>query len=186
MPQGERSLRSGLFIWPGFSTSEDDDKGAVGWLTGKKPPLMHAWDIAAGIHRSWIDLGKTTFWGGYTKDLDGLGGFTRNSGDPSRAVWDGRVDAFNPATRSGQFIPGIDVPSEITGAETTKWYLAVDQAIDSTAMDLYMAYQHIEPEIDLVSRFDRDGVFSETGKLKRVPVSLTDFDVFWTGARIQY
>ena len=127
-----------------------------------------------------------TFWGGYTKDLDGLGGFTRNSGDPSRAVWDGRVDAFNPATRSGQFIPGIDVPSEITGAETTKWYLAVDQAIDLTAMNLYMAYQHIEPEIHLVSRFDRDGVFSETGKLKRVPVSLTDFDVFWTGARIQY
>ena len=97
-----------------------------------------------------------------------------------------RVDAFNPATRSGQFIPGIDVPSEITGAETTKWYLAVDQAIDSAAMDLYMAYQHIEPEIDLVSRFDRDGVFSETGKLKKVPVSLTNFDVFWTGARIQY
>ena len=78
------------------------------------------------------------------------------------------------------------MPSEITGAETTKWYLAVDQAINSAAMDLYMAYQHIEPEIDLVSRFDRDGVFSETGKLKRVPVSLTDFDVFWTGARIQY
>ena len=79
-------------------------------------------------------------------------------GDPSRTVWDGRVDAFNLASRSGQFIPGIDVPSEITGAETTKWYLAVDEAIDSTAMDLYMAYQHIEPEIDLVSRFDRDGV----------------------------
>jgi len=177
---------TGLFLWPAFSTSEDDDKGAVGWLTGRKPPLMHAWDIAAGIHRSWIDLGKTTFWGGYTQDFNGIGGFTRNSGDPSRAVWDGRVDAFNPATRSGQFIPGIDVPSEITGAETTKWYLAVDQAIDSTAMDLYMAYQHIEPEIDLVSRLDRDGVFSETGKLKKVPVSLTDFDVFWTGARIQF
>ena len=177
---------TGLFIWPAFSTSEDDDKGAAGWLTGKKAPLMHAWDIAGGIHRSWIDLGKTTFWGGYTQDFNGLGGFTRNSGDPSRAVWDGRVDTFNPTTPSGQFIPGIDVPSEITGAETTKWYLAVDQAIDSTAMDLYMAYQHIEPEIDLVSRFDRDGIFSETGKLRKVPVSLTNFDVFWTGARIQY
>ena len=78
------------------------------------------------------------------------------------------------------------MPSEITGAETTKWYLAVDQAIDSAAMDLYVAYQHIEPELDLVSRFDRDGVFAENGKLKKVPVSLTNFDVFWTGARIQF
>jgi hypothetical protein len=79
---------------------------------------MHAWDIAGGIHRSWIDLGKTTIWGGYTQDLDGIGGFTRNSGDPSRAVWDGKLDAFNPVTRSGQFIPGIDVPTEVTGSET--------------------------------------------------------------------
>ena len=50
-----------------------------------------------------------------------------------------------------------------------------------TCQNLYMAYQHIEPEIDLVSRFARDGLFSETGKLKKVPVSLTDLDVFWTG-----
>jgi hypothetical protein len=111
-------------------------------------------------------------------------------GIPARAIdQEGLSNAIlesNPVTRSGQFIPGIDVPSEVTGAETTKWYLAVDQAIDSTAMDLYMAYQHIEPEIDLVSRFDRDGLFSETGKLRKVPVSLTDFDVFWTGARIQF
>jgi hypothetical protein len=48
------------------------------------------------------------------------------------------------------------------------------------------AYQHIEPEIDLVSRFDQNGFFSETGKLKKIPVSLTNFDVFWTGARIQF
>ena len=53
-------------------------------------------------------------------------------------------------------------------------------------MDLYVAFQHIEPEIDLVSRFDGDGVFSQNGKLGKVPVSLTNFDVFWTGARIQF
>ena len=23
---------TGLFLWPAFSTSEDDDRGAVGWL----------------------------------------------------------------------------------------------------------------------------------------------------------
>lgn len=110
---------TGLFLWTAFSNSEDGDKGAVGWLTGRKPPEMHAWDVAGGIHRSMIDLGKTTIWGGYTEDHNGLGGFTRNSGSPSRTVWDGKLDAFNPITRSGRFIPGVDVPSEVTGAETT-------------------------------------------------------------------
>src|SRR5262245_50139079 len=28
--------------------------------------------------------------------------------------------------------------------------------------------------------------FSETGRLKKAPVTLTDFDVFWTAARIQF
>jgi len=78
------------------------------------------------------------------------------------------------------------VPSEVTGSLTTKCYVALEQAIDSSAMDLYVAFQHIEPEIDLVSRFDGDGVFSQNGKLGKVPVSLTDFNVFWTGARIQF
>src|SRR5262247_2587151 len=68
------SVSSKDLPWPVFSTSEDDDKGAVGWLTGRSPPMMRAWDVAGGIHRSWIDLGKTTFWGGYTQDFDGLGG----------------------------------------------------------------------------------------------------------------
>ena len=50
-----------------------------------------------------------------------------------------------------------------------KWNLAVDQAVDSAAMNLYVAFQHIEPEIDLVSRFDPNGSFSETGKLEKGP-----------------
>ena len=86
---------TGLFLWAANSNSENDDKGAVGCLTGRSPPVMHAWDIAGGIHRSWIAVGATTIWGGYTQDHDGLGGFTRNSGDPSRAVWDAS-SAFNP------------------------------------------------------------------------------------------
>ena len=147
---------------------------------------MHAWDIAGGIHRSWIDLGKTTIWGGYTQYLDGLGGFTRNSGDPSRAVWDGRLDAFNPLTRSGQFIPGIDVPSEVTGAETTKWYLAVDQAIDSAAMACIWPISTSSPRLISCRASIGMGSFPKPVNLRRSRVSLTDFDVFWTGARIRY
>ena len=50
-------------------------------------------------------------------------------------------------------------------------------------MNVYAAYQHIDPEIKLVTR---DPSFSPTGKLKNVPISLDDFDVFWVGSRIQF
>ena len=143
---------------------------------------MHAYDIAAGIHKGWFAPGKTTIWGGYTRDEDGVGGFTRNAGDPSRSIWDGKVDAAG----SGQFFPNLNFASEITSAETTKWYLAADQAINSAAMNLFIAYQHIEPEVSLVARCDAGVCGTSTGSLKRVPLALEDFDVFYTGARIQF
>jgi predicted porin len=173
---------TGLFLWGANSNSQDDDIGAKGVYTGKAPPVMHAWDIAGGIHRKFFEPGPTTIWGGYTQDRDGLGGFTRTTVSSSVAgtgssysVWDGEVSA-------GAF-PGIPFKTEITSSETTKWYLAVDQAIDSSAMNLFMAYQHIEPEIDLVTR---DLAFSRKGKLKSVPITLDDFDVFFTGGRIAF
>jgi hypothetical protein len=136
---------------------------------------MHAYDISGGLHKDWFEAGATTIWGGYTWDQDGLGGFTRNSGIPSRAVWDGEVAA-------GAF-PGIPFETEITSSETNKWYLAVDQAIDSAAMNLYMAYQHITPEISLVTT---DLAFSPTGKLRGVPIALEEFQVFYMGGRMQF
>ena len=180
---------TGLFVWAANSNSENDDIGAEGVFTGKAPPVMHAWDIAGGISREFVwngvgpgSLGATTIWGGYTQDQDGLGGFTRTtvssslSGTASSyAVWDGEVSA-------GAF-PGIPFKTEITSSETTKWYLAVDQAINSSALNLYAAYQHIEPEIKLVTR---DPSFSPTGKLKNVPIDLDNFDVFFMGGRIQF
>ena len=127
---------TGLFLWGANSNSENDDIGAEGVFTGKGPPVMHAWDIAGGISREFVwngvgpgSLGATTIWGGYTQDQDGLGGFTQTtvsssvSGTASSySVWDGEVSA-------GAF-PGIPFETEITCSETTKWYLAVDQAID--------------------------------------------------------
>ena len=180
---------TGLFVWAANSNSENDDIGAEGVFTGKAPPVMHAWDIAGGISREFVwngvgpgSLGATTIWGGYTQDQDGLGGFTRTTVSSalsgtisSYAVWDGEVSA-------GAF-PGIPFKTEITSSETTKWYLAIDQAIDSSALNLYAAYQHIEPEVKLVTR---DPSFSSTGKLKNVPITLDDFDVFFMGGRIQF
>jgi predicted porin len=173
---------TGLFLWGANSNSEDADIGAKGVFTQKGPPVMHAWDIAGGIHRDFFAPGATTIWGGFTQDQDGLGGFTRTtvsssvSGTASSyAVWDGEVSA-------GAF-PGIPFETEITSSETTKWYLAVDQAIDSAALNLFMAYQHVEPEIKLVTT---DPSFSPNGKLKNVPIELDDFDVFWMGGRIAF
>ena len=50
-------------------------------------------------------------------------------------------------------------------------------------MNVFIAYQHIEPEIDLVTR---DPTFSSTGTLKSVPIALDDFDVLFMGGRIQF
>ena len=50
-------------------------------------------------------------------------------------------------------------------------------------MNIFAAYQHIDPEITLVTR---DSSFSPTGKLKSVPITLDDFDVFYMGGRIQF
>ena len=55
----------------------------------------------------------------------------------------------------------------------TKWYLAADQSIDSAALDLYIGYQHITPEIDLID-----------SARKRVNAPLEDFDLVFSGARI--
>jgi predicted porin len=173
---------SGLWVWGSNSNSQDDDIGAEGFITGKAPPVMHAWDIAGGIHRDFFAPGKTTIWGGYTVDQDGIGGFTRTtvpasvSGTASSySVWNGRIAANR--------IPGIGFDTEITGAETTKWYAAIDQAIDSAALNLYVAYQHITPDISLVTN---SLAFSPNGKIKSVPIELDDFDVVFMGGRLSF
>jgi hypothetical protein len=56
------------------------------------------------------------------------------------------------------------VQRPFTSSETTKWYLAIDQAVDASALNLLAAYQHIEPDIKLVTR---DPSFSPTGAQKR-------------------
>ena len=98
--------------------------------------------------------------------------------------------AQRPLTRCGDgevsagAFPGIPFTTEITSSETTKWYIGLDQAIDSSALNLYAAYQHIEPEIKLVTR---DPAFSvPTGSLKNVPIDARRFDEVFMGGRIQF
>ncbi len=164
---------TGLFVWGANSNSENDDPLASGFFTGRRPPTMHAYDIAGGLHRKFFDVGPTTIWGGYTVDEDGIGNFnsTVNSGGVAYSIWSGRIAANR--------IPGIGFDTEITGSETTKAYIAIDQAFDSAALNLYVAYQHIEPEINLVAP-------NGAGGLSRVPIELEDFDVVFAGGRMQF
>jgi predicted porin len=155
-------------LWANFSWtfSEDRDSNTInaGIFDHKSAPDMFAWDISGGIQKKWWDIGNTTLWGGYTNAEDGIGGLINPlfGANPGRAL---RANS----------IPGIPFQTEVTGSEATKWYLAADQAIDSAFLDLYIGYQHVEPEIDLIDSAQ-----------KRVNAPLRDYDLLFTGGRIYF
>ena len=72
-------------------------------------------------------------------------------------------------------LPGVGIATEITGSEVDKWYVAFDQEVVPGALNLYIAYQHITSDIDLVD-----------SALTPVNVPLDDFDLVYTGARIYF
>lgn len=103
-------------------------------------------------------MGDTTFFGGYLQINDGIGGAC----GPTRSC-----KAFT--------FPDLAIPTEITGAQVTRWYLGYDQAIDSAALHLYAVYQHLTDNVDLVDK-----------TLSRVNEPLDNFDLFYTGARMYF
>jgi predicted porin len=161
---GEASLQhrpTGLFANFSFTTSEDESTNAFGAFTGVPLPTEVAWDVSGGIQRKWWDLGNTTLWGGYSK-VKGVVG----------------LGLTNPAgaglLSSGAF-PGIDIQTQITNSEVKKWYLAADQEVVPGFMNLYIGYQHVSGELDLVD-----------SALDPVSAPFYDFDLVFTGARIYF
>jgi hypothetical protein len=80
----------------------------------------------------------------------------------------------------------------MTGSEVNRWFLAFDQGFESAAFHLYVAYQHFDADINLVTR---DGVSCSPnnnlncksfGKLRNVPESLDNFDLIYSGGRIYF
>ena len=109
---------------------------------------MNAWDVQAGIQRDFdflglSKLGETSFWGGYEQINDGLSSVSIGGVFPANGKNFGGI----PADRflSANTIIGVDVPTEITGSQVSRWSLALDQAIDSANMHLYAVYQHLTP-----------------------------------------
>ena len=187
---GLKHKPSGLFGVGIFSTSQSDDTNAVGFFTRRRAPDMTAWDAQAGIQRkfglfSLEKLGETAFWGGYGQVNDGFGmGSNGNGGNL------GGVPA-NGILTPGTFV-NINTPVEMTGSEVDRWFLALDQGFESAAMHLYLAYQHFDADINLVTR---DGVScapnnnlncKSFGKLRNVPESIDSFDLIYSGGRIYF
>ena len=120
--------------------------------------------------------GETAFWGGYGQVTDGWApGSNGNGGNL------GGVPA-DSILKAGTFA-SVNVPTEIVGSEVDRWFLALDQGFESAAMHLYLAYQHFNADMSLVTR---DPSVSPNGKLKNVPVSIDDFDLIYSGGRIYF
>jgi hypothetical protein len=60
---------------------------------------------------------------------------------------------------------------------------SIRPSIRPTCICLFAVYQHLTPEVDLVTR---DPTVSPTEKLKSVGATLDDFDLFYTGGRIYF
>jgi predicted porin len=172
---------TGLFAVSSFMWSDQNDSNTVnaGFYTGTSAPLMNSWEAELGIQRKLgflSPLGDSSFWGGYEEIIDGLGAGSNGDGGNLGQI---PADRF---LKAGTFA-NVQVPTEITGAKVTRWSLAFDQAIDSANMHLYAVYQHLTPEVDLVTR---DPSVSPNGQLKSVGAPLDDFDLVYTGGRIYF
>ena len=184
---------SGLFAMGNFSTSQSDDTNVRGFYTGDKAPDMTAWDVQAGIQKKFWAPGETAFWGGYGQVNDGWAPGS-NGGNPANPCASGESPstcgaggnlggvAANSILKAGTFA-SVGVPTEIVGSEVDRWFLALDQGFESAAMHLYLAYQHFNADMSLVTR---DPSVSPNGKLKNVPVSIDDFDLIYSGGRIYF
>jgi predicted porin len=175
---------TGLFAFTAWSFSDTSDTNAIGLYNHQRPPQMNAWDVQAGIQRdvSWFGLdklGETSLWGGYSNINDGFaeGSSAVASGAPVFAPASQNTKLGVPANGiiSANSIPGIAIPTQITGSEVTRWSLAFDQELAKSGMHLYAVYQHLTADVSLIDK-----------NLNPVAAPLDDFDLFYTGARIYF
>jgi hypothetical protein len=185
---------TGLFVVGVFSVSDSDDSNVKGFFNGEGPPQMTAWNVQGGIQRpvSWFGLdklGETALWGGFSDVNDGFAPGSNPSATqicaPSPTTCQQGALGAIPATMllKANTFPGIGVQTQVTGSDVNEWFIALDQQLSAAAMHVYLAYQHFNADLSLVTR---DAPVSPNGKLKNVPVSIDDFDLFYTGGRIYF
>jgi predicted porin len=162
---------TGLFAFTAFMISDQNDSNTVhaGVFTGTSAPQMNSWDVHLGIQRKMLGLGSlgdTSFWGGSSDIHNGIGAGSNGNGGNLGGV---PADRF---LKAGTFA-SVPFSTEITGADVNRWFLGLDQAIDSANMHWYAVYQHLTADVSLVD-----------SSLKHAGAPLDDFQVFYTGGRI--
>jgi predicted porin len=186
-----KHVPTGLFFYGEYSASQQDDSNTVngGVFNHKSPPQYNGYDLQVGIQREFDmlrlgELGETSLFGGYKNLRDGIScGSNGNAGSLGRIPANCFIAANN--------FDSVTVNTQITGSDVTGWYLGLDQELKSAEMHLYMVYQHLDADIDLITRGDGSVTCKGTkcvssGKLRNVPISLDDFDLVYSGARIYF
>jgi hypothetical protein len=140
-------VSSGLFA-TGAYVNQDND------IAGREDTTL--WYVQAGISKNWTGLGKTVFYGEYSRVENGAENFSNNGvvllvGPPAAST-----------TPSG--IPAISSTAEM-------WGIGVVQHIDAAAMELYLSYRKYRAEFD--------GIPSAV-------ISIDDLDMVVGGARIKF
>ena len=174
---------TGMFLWGANSNSENNDIGAEGVYTRRRrrsctpgtSPVVSAVRVPP---RSWRDhhLGRLHAGPGWSWRIHphhGLGIVVPGRRRPTRC---GMAKSPPAPSRASRSTPKSRAPRPPNGTSPSI-------RRSTSRVNLYAAYQHIEPEIALVTR---DPTYSPTGKLKSVPIALEDFDVFFMGGRIQF
>ena len=91
--------------------------------------------------------GKRPSFGGYKNLRDDISCGSNGNGSSL-----GRIPA-NCLIAANNF-DSVTVNTQITGSDVTGWYLGLGQELKSAEMHLYTVYQHLEANIDLITRGD--------------------------------
>ncbi|ODA66778.1 hypothetical protein A7A08_02546 [Methyloligella halotolerans] len=150
---------TGLYVYGSVTSSQIDDPVTknAGIYTHSSMPDMNGFDIQGGLHRQFLDIGPSTFFGGFNRISDGVAGA---SPDANRSLAPGTF--YN-----------LDIPTEITGSQMDRFYLGYDQSIIEDTVHLYVVYQHYEPEVDLVD-----------SSRSAVSAPLDDFHLLYAGGYV--
>jgi hypothetical protein len=173
---------TGLFVVGVFSTSDSNDSNVKGAFNGEGPPQMTAWDVQGGVQRpvSWFGLdrlGETALWGGFSDVKDGFAPGSQPVDNqicqPNCQV--GRLGVPANMLLNAFTFPGIGIQTQVTSSDVNEWFIALDQQLSAAAMHIYIAYEHFDADLRLID-----------ANKNRVPVSLDDFDLIYSGGRIYF
>ena len=158
---------SGLFIY-GLYQNEQINGGNQPIGFNSAADSSDVWYLKGGIKRTWSPLGATVLFGEYAQYQDQFSGLQGNQcAGLATVAGTTNVDAACLANAN----------VFVTGSEVKRWGLGVVQEIDSAAMHLWVRWQHLDLDTDLVS-------VNGAGKVGTVNQDWENWDLFQVGGVI--